>query len=174
VKGWSGRRPGEAAVDIGRTALLGCVVGVLLASSVAVVSAATKLDLGPKVGDILVFRPTAQVPDDWEFAVRKYTGGTYRGQSTGGGQSAGGEQPTGRCTLQPDVMASGGGSLVVEQRLDHPGSRTFRVHWAGAHTGNGASDCGGAADLVVSGPDLQLLTNAVGGPGVEHEGFPDY
>jgi hypothetical protein len=167
VKGWSGRRPGEAAVDIGRTALLGCLVGVLLASSVAVVSAASKLDLGPKVGDILVFRPTAQVPADWEFAVRKYPGGTYGGQSTGGGE------PTGRCALQPDIMASGGGSLVVEQRLDHPGSRTYRVHWAGAHTSN-VGDCGGTADLVVSGPDLQLLTNAVGGPGVEHEGFPDY
>jgi hypothetical protein len=71
-------------------------------------------------------------------------------------------------------MASGGGSLVVEERLDHSGSRTYRVHWAGTHTSNGPSDCGAMADLVVSGPDLQLLTNAVGGPGVEHEGFPDY
>jgi hypothetical protein len=66
-------------------------------------------------------------------------------------------------------MASGGGSLVVEQRLDS--KRLYRVHWAGQHTSTGATDCGDTADLLVSRVDLQLLTNAVGGAGVEHHAF---
>ncbi len=155
MKGWSKWRGGEAAGDIGRTALLGCVVGALLASSVAVVSAARSLELGPKVGDILVFRPSLQVAADWDFAA-----------------TAMGNQPSVNCTLKPVIMASGGGSLVVEERLDHP--RAFRVHWAGGHTTSGAGDCGTTADLTVSGPDLQLLTNAVGGAGVERKTFGNF
>lgn|SRR5579872_5760831 len=155
MKGWSGRRPGSAAVDIGRSAVLGGVLGVLLASCVAVVAAASTLELGPKVGDILVFKPGAQVPADWEFSAA----------------NQGGQLPA-SCNLKPDVMASGGGSLVVEERLDHP--RAYRVHWAGTRTSADAGNCGATADLVVSGGDLQLLSNAVGGPGVEHDGFFDY
>jgi hypothetical protein len=45
------------------------------------------------------------------------------------------------------------------------------VHWAGTHTSEGADDCGSKADLTISGSDLQLLTNAVGGAGVEHRSF---
>jgi hypothetical protein len=155
MKGWSRWRAGEAAGDIGRSALLGCVVGALLASSVAVVSAARTLELGPKVGDILVFRPGLQVSADWDFAAT----------------TMGSDLPV-SCTLKPVIMASGGGSLVVEERLDHP--RAFRVHWAGGHTTSGASDCGTTADLTVSGPDLQLLTNAVGGAGVERRIFSSF
>ena len=155
MKGPGRRRVGEAGRDLGSSALLGLVVGVLLASSVAVVSAARAIDLGPKVGDILVFRPGARMAPDWGFTAAKSTG-QYG--------------PT--CTIQPDVMASGGGSLVVEERL--AALRAYRVHWAGAHTSNGASDCGSSTDLVMSGLDLQLLTNAVGGAGVEHKTFPSF
>jgi hypothetical protein len=66
-------------------------------------------------------------------------------------------------------MTAGGGSLVVEQRLEKP--RVYHVHWAGTHTSEGADDCGSKADLTISGSDLQLLTNAVGGAGVEHRSF---
>ena len=54
----------------------------------------------------------ARLPTDWEFTVA-----TPR-------------HPHRHCNLRPDVMASGDGSLVVEQRFDHPAR--FRVHWAGA------------------------------------------
>jgi hypothetical protein len=67
-------------------------------------------------------------------------------------------------------MASDGGSLVVEERIQAP--RAFQVHWAGSRTSDSGPDCGRDAQLVVSGADLQLLTNAVGGAGVEHEAFP--
>ena len=55
------------------------------------------------VGDILVFTPGVQVSADWDFAA----------------VTTGNQLPI-SCTLKPVVMASGGGSLVVEQRLDHP------------------------------------------------------
>jgi hypothetical protein len=61
---------------------------------------------------------------------------------------------------------------VVEQRF--AGSRLYRVHWAGQRTSNDTSDCGSAAELLVSRFDLQLLTNVVGGAGVEHRAFIDF
>ena len=66
-------------------------------------------------------------------------------------------------------MASQGGSIVVEQRLRAQG--TFRVHWAGGPTSDAGADCGSDAALVVDGSDLRLLTNVVGGAGVEHKPF---
>ena len=68
-------------------------------------------------------------------------------------------------------MASGGGSLVVEERIQQP--RMFHVHWAGAHTSEGSADCGSSAELVLPAADLQLLSNAVGGAGVEHRALAD-
>ena len=154
MRGPGRRRSDEATGDIGGAALIGCVVGALLASSVAVVTAVRTIEIGPKVGDILVFRQGARMAADWQFTV------------VAAGQAA----PT--CVLRPDVMTSGGGSLVVEQRLQSP--RAYRVHWAGARTSDGTSDCGRGADLIVPGADLQLLTNAVGGAGVEHRFFAGF
>ena len=152
MKGPEGRRTPEALSGQLRTALIAGVVATLLASAAAVVAAARTIDLGPKVGDILVFRTGARLPADWEFAV----------------VTASDQLPVG-CKLQPVVMASAGGSLVVEQRTNN--SRTYLVHWAGRNTSDPDSDCGAAADLLVSRGDLQLLSNAVGGPGVEHRAF---
>jgi hypothetical protein len=154
VKG-RGRRDSSAASGIVETALFACVLAALLASSVAVVSAARTIDLAPKTGDILVFKPTMRVPADWEFTA----------------VIASDQLPV-SCNLKPGIMASGGGSLVVEQRF--AGSRLYRVHWAGQRTTDGAYDCGSAADLLVSRIDLQLLRNAVGGAGVEQRAFPDF
>ena len=42
---------------------------MLLASSVAMVSAARTLDISPKMGDILVFKHGARMPSDWDFTV---------------------------------------------------------------------------------------------------------
>jgi hypothetical protein len=67
MKGRNPRGADEATGGIGGAALLGCVLGALLASSVAVVTEVRTIDIGPKVGDILVFRPGAQVAADWEF-----------------------------------------------------------------------------------------------------------
>ena len=140
-----GRGPSETV----RTAILAVLIATLLASSAAVVAAARALDIAPNVGDILVFRPGARMPTDWSFTVNKTSGMA--------------------CVLTPPAMASEGGSLVVEQRLD--GSQTYRVHWAGGRTSDGVTDCGRSADLMLQREEVQLLANAVGGPGVEHRVF---
>ena len=150
-----GRRHLDSAGRFVETALFACVLAALLVSSVAVVSSARTIDLAPKAGDILVFKANMRVPADWEFAAVIES-----------------DQLPVSCTLKPGIMASGGGSLVVEQRF--AGSRLYRVHWAGQRTSNDASDCGNAADLLVSRLDLQLMTNAVGGAGVEHRAFIDF
>ena len=132
MKGWGRRRAGgDPTGDIFGTALLACLLAALLASSVAVVSAARTIDIAPKIGDILVFRPGAQVPVEWEFAAVTIS-----------------DQLPVTCNLRPDVMASAGGSLVVEERFQN--RRLYRAHWAGRHTSNGDFDCGGEADLLVS------------------------
>jgi hypothetical protein len=146
------RHTDNASSEVARTALLACLIAALLASSVAVVSAARTIDIGPKVGDILVFRQGSRMPADWEFTV------------------ATASAPSTACNLRPTVMASEGGSLVVEERVQAP--RAFHVHWAGGRTSDSGPDCGGDAQLVVTGADLQLLANAVGGAGVEHKAFP--
>jgi len=145
------RQGSEGDGSLARTAALASLIAALLTSGVAMVSAATTMDMGPKVGDILVFRQGARMPGDWDFTVARA------------------DTPATTCNLRPEVMADGGGSLVVEQRNQAP--RVFRVHWAGAQTSAGAADCGAAAELMVQSLDLQLLANAVGGAGVEHKRF---
>ncbi len=142
-----------AAGEIAGTVLIACVVAMVLASAVAVVSAARLIELGPRVGDILVFRHDARVPADWTIAAKTAPSAAD-------------------CTLRPDVMTTGGGSIVVESRSYNP--LQYRVHWAGAHTSEGSSDCGSTADLTLSRPDLQMLINAVGGVGVERRTFAGF
>jgi len=150
------KRPDDRRADGARggqikTIVTAALIATVLASGAAMMAAARTVDLAPKVGDILVFRPEAQLPADWEFNAVTQS-----------------DQLPVSCRLQPAVMASAGGSLVVEQRSND--ARTYRVHWAGRET-SADNDCGEAADLLVSRADLQLLSNAVGGPGVERRTF---
>lgn len=135
-----------------RPVLIAAIVATVVASSAAVVAVARTVDFAPKVGDILVFRTGARMPPDWEFNAVTTT-----------------DQLPVSCKLRPAAMAAGGGSLVVEQRSKE--ARLYRVHWAGHQTSEPATDCGADADLLLSVNDLQLLSNAVGGPGVEHTAF---
>jgi hypothetical protein len=131
-----------------KTIVTAALIATVLASGAAMMAAARTVDLAPKVGDILVFRTEARLPADWEFNAVTLS-----------------DQLPVSCRLQPAVMASAGGSLVVEQRSND--ARTYRVHWAGRETSGTGTDCGGSADLLMSRADLQLLSNAVGGPGVD-------
>ncbi len=133
------------------TAVLACLIAALLASTVAMVSAARTIEIGPRVGDILVFRQGARMPPDWTFTV------------------ATAQAPNVTCNLRPVAMASQGGSIVVEQWL--PAPPTFQVHWAGGRTSDAGADCDSDTALLVAWSDLQLLTNVVGGAGVEHRAF---
>lgn len=110
----------------------------------------------PKMGDIVAFRPGSQDGDTWQMTVPATVVST-----TG--------HPNRSCTLDPNVMAVHGGSLIVEGRQDEPVMQ-YRIHWAGGRTDN-AADCGTEVDLQVSRTDLQRLANAAGGFGVGDKGI---
>ncbi|WP_428485352.1 hypothetical protein [Rhodopila sp.] len=111
----------------------------------------------PKVGDIVVFKPGSEDTDTWQMAIPATV------------VSAVGASVT-NCTLDPNMMATDGGSLVVEGRREEP-ALSYRVHWAGSRTAKGSETCGPAADITVSRTDLQRLANAAGGFGVEDKGI---
>lgn len=113
----------------------------------------------PKLGDIVAFRPGSQDTDMWQMTVPATL------------VSAMGS-PLEACSLDPNVMADKGGSLVVEGLQDKP-SLQYRVHWAGSQTAGTNGNCGASADLLVSRTDLQRLANAAGGFGVGDKGSVD-
>jgi len=111
----------------------------------------------PKVGDIVAFKPGSQDTDMWQMTIP-----ATEVSSSG--------SPVSECSLDPNVMASSGGSLIVEGRQDVP-SLQYRVHWAGSATAQTSGNCGGSANLLVSRTDLQRLANAAGGFGVGEKGI---
>jgi hypothetical protein len=110
----------------------------------------------PKVGDMVVFKPGSEDTEMWQMSIpatKVSLGGT----------------PVAACTLDPNVMATDGGSLVVEGMRDHP-ALAYQVHWAGARTAKDGG-CGASAQVTVSRTDLQRLANAAGGFGVGDKGI---
>jgi hypothetical protein len=71
----------------------------------------------PKVGDIVAFKPGSQDTDMWQTAIPAAL------VSATGSSLA-------ECSLDPNVMAENGGSLVVEA-LQDKASLQYRIHWAG-------------------------------------------
>lgn len=111
----------------------------------------------PKIGDIVAFRSGTQDTDMWQMTIPVTL------------ESAMGRSVT-KCSLDPNVMAEKGGSLVVEGRQDEP-TVQYRIHWAGSETAAANSNCGPSADVTVSRTDLQRLANAAGGFGVGDKGI---
>jgi hypothetical protein len=110
----------------------------------------------PNVGDVIVFRAGSQDADMWQMTVPATVV-----------SPAGTMNQT--CSLDPNVIAADGGSLLVERRQEKP-VLDYQVHWAGKHTDK-ISDCGAGADLIVSRTDLQRLANAAGGFGIGDKGI---
>ena len=111
----------------------------------------------PRLGDIVAFKPGSQDTDMWQMAIPATL------------ISAMGE-PLADCSLDPNVMAEQGGSLIVEGSQDQPSPR-YRIHWTGAETARTGGSCGESANLLVSRADLQRLANAAGGFGVGDKGI---
>ena len=134
--------------DAGRwTALLGLALLLMVAAGLfgAIL---TEVDaMRPTPGDIVSFAQGQPVPPSFNAALtaRRAEGGS--------------------CTLDPAVMAAGGGSLVVESTQ---GSRTVLVHWAGARSA-AIGDCGRSARLLLPADGLDALAAAAGGYGVVHK-----
>lgn len=121
------------------TAFLACIIAGLLASTVGAATLLRSLQFGPPVGEMLLFRPYAQMAPEWRIdAVRS---ADHR-----------------RCILKPAIMSAEHGSVVVEQRQSN--GPTFQVHWAGGPTSDGNGDCGGAVDLILGLTQMQTLVNA--------------
>ena len=106
----------------------------------------------PEVGDIVVFRPPSQNPIVSQMTVPA-AATSFHGAE---------------CSLDPNVIAEEGGSMIVEGRQDEP-SLLYRVHWAGSKTALASGNCGGSAGLLMSRADLQKLANAAGGFSVGHK-----
>jgi hypothetical protein len=111
----------------------------------------------PKLGDIVVFRPGSQDSDMWQMTIPATSVSAASG-------------PVTACSLDPNVMAANGGSLVVEGLQNDPALR-YRVHWSGAETARTSANCGSSANLLVSRTDLQRLANAAGGFGIGDKGI---
>jgi hypothetical protein len=113
--------------------------------------------LRPRVGDMIVFLPAQSDAETWQLQV---TATPVSGR----------DQPAAPCVLDPNEMATAGGSLVVEAREDGAPPQ-FQLHWAGLHTAKGGGDCGASADFTLDRFDLQRLANAAGGFGVKPRAF---
>lgn len=111
----------------------------------------------PKVGDIVAFKPGSQDADLWQMTI----------PATMVSAKA---SPVATCSLDPNVIADKGGSLVVESWRTAP-SLQYVVHWAGSETANGSGNCGTSANLLISRADLQRMANAAGGFGVGDKGI---
>lgn len=108
--------------------------------------------LRPAVGDMVVFPAGAPDRDMFRVAVPVWRV-----------DPAAGVIP--HCLLNSSVMASSGGSLVVERRLSGDPAR-FRLHWAGGRTADGERDCGASATVEIPRVELRKLATAAGGFGV--------
>jgi len=131
------------------TMVLMLVSGVLLALTTGLCAFSELEQLGPTVGNIIVFRSTASSTDWWQ--IKATIAGVWPKDAAARS-----------CSLSPSIMGAGGGSLIVEaRRLSSP--PVYRVHWAGKHTSEGATDCGTVADLELSRSDLMRLADVAGG-----------
>jgi hypothetical protein len=155
------KRPNTPEQHQGETSVTAWVpvlaaVGIMLTGALSTLAVLEMDMFRPAVGDVVVFRPGSQDDDAWQVEVPATNVVSPLA-------------PAGRCTLNPNVMATDGGSLVVEQRQDST-PPLYRLHWAGRHTADGAADCGTRADMTVTRVDLQKLANAAGGFGIGDKG----
>jgi len=142
----------EPEVSIWTVIPIGFVIILMVAVLVGGILKSARF--GPAIGDIVSFDAPAPALDQGPVIA-------LRAGPTGSDHA-------GICTLRPEIMASGGGSLVIEQR-ENEGRGPFRVHWAGRRTAAGAEDCGSSAELVVNPNDLLALAASAGGFGVAHK-----
>ncbi len=130
--------------------LLGAVA-IALAGMVGTVGLIHQVDeLGPKVGDIVVFDPLTPISRDMHAGLPA--------------MSASG-QPGVACVLDVRTMHTNGGSVVIEAH--EPGANFgYRVHWAGVRSSGDGTNCGPTADLMMNLEDIEVLAMAAGGYGV--------
>ena len=140
--------------DLGPFTILSYLIAFTLCLTTCLLSLSEMSQVGPDVGAIVTFDPR-EGPKHWEQPgiVAHFASGSRQG-----------------CLLMPSVIASTGGSFVIESK-ETSRPPVFRVHWSGARTDFGAGDCGRSADLTLPLTQLRALANVAGGFGVEHGFF---
>jgi hypothetical protein len=146
----------DAGEHLGPFSILTWLLAFSLCLWTCLLSLSEMSQVGPDVGEIVTFDP-GDGPKHWEQpgipARRALAAAANNG-----------------CVLMPSVIASGGGSFVIEaKQLALP--PVFVVHWSGPRTDDGARDCGRSADLTLSLNQLRALANVAGGFGVRHGFF---
>jgi len=129
-------RKASAVLDAALPAFL---ISGLLVGATASLALLDGMQFGPPVGEILTFGPYSQPGPVWRVTVTRIADQSH-------------------CVLQPAIMATGQGSLVVETRSAD--GRLYRAHWAGGPTSDHANDCGRTADLNIALAAMQTLVNA--------------
>jgi hypothetical protein len=133
-----------------RSRQTGLTLLLAAATALAAISGVTSLareaaELGPRVGDVVVFDPAHPAPlDNTPRLIANRPGGAS-------------------CVLDLAIVQQSGGSLVVEQR-GTGANRFYRAHWAGPLTSEAPTDCGMDAELAFSDQDMTALAAAARGP----------
>ena len=145
------KRPGEPSDAKVAARALG-VVAVFVVMTGAVTALAMRIaDPAPHVGDIVHFDPHKESPTAAALPAMAAMDGSRH------------------CMLNPQTIATQGGSFVVE-RLETVSGKSEPVvvaHWAGKRTAPGIDDCGVSAELTMPASSLRILAAAAGGYGAE-------
>jgi hypothetical protein len=108
----------------------------------------------PSIGEIAVFNPNRLASDGLQRTVQVAVANQW-----------GEPISNARCVLSSEVMATPGGSLIIEVRQGGA-DPAYMVHWAGGMTSGGVSNCGSDVNIVVAKQDLMQLVGATGGFGL--------
>jgi hypothetical protein len=130
--------------------LLG-VAAVMLAGMVGTIGLIHQVgELGPKVGDIVLFDPLDPISRDMQARLPAIPVD---------------DRPGVACALDVRVVHANGGSVIIEAR-EPRSSFGYRVHYAGTRSSNDGADCGSSVDLLINQEDIEVLAMAAGGYGV--------
>jgi hypothetical protein len=128
---------------------LGVAAIFMVMTGAVTVVAVRAADPAPHVGDIVHFDPSKESPAAAALPAMAAMDGSHR------------------CMLNPETIATQGGSFVVEQLETASGKSEPVVvaHWAGKRTAPGVEDCGVSAELTMPASSLRMLAVAAGGYG---------
>ncbi len=149
--GWTNRpkRPAEPSnINVALRAI-GIAAVFVLMTGVVTALAMRIADPAPHVGDIVHFDPHTESPAAAALPSMAAMDGLHR------------------CLLNPQTIATQGGSFVVE-RLETAAGKSEPVvvaHWAGKRTAPGVDDCGVSAELTMPASSMRTLAAAAGGYG---------
>jgi hypothetical protein len=143
------KRPADASSAKLAARALGVAIVFMVMMGVVTALAMRLADPAPHVGDIVHFDPSKESPAAAALPALEAMDGAHR------------------CKLNPETIATQGGSFVVErlETASDPHDPVVVAHWAGKRTAPGVDDCGASAELTMPASSLRILAAAAGGYG---------